>query len=125
MRLLRDQDELEQLLGVQALPPEAPPLPPMTVIYFTASWCGACKRLDIPSIEASFPMINWLKCDVDANDYSPGYCGVRSIPAFVAIVNKRMVSSLQSSSNERVVSWLSLTGREASAAIAHNSKDSK
>ena len=100
------QEEFEQLIGVQPIP-EGMPIPnPFTVIYFTATWCGACRNLNIPALEAAFPTIGWLKCDVDQNNYTAGYCGIRSIPTFLIVNNKKVVGTLQSTSNEKVIEWI-------------------
>jgi len=105
MKYLMTQEEFEQLIGVQPVP-DGTPVPAFTVIYFTATWCGACRRLNMPALEEVLPEVNWLKCDVDQNNYTPGYCGVRSIPAFVAIKNKKVLGSFQSTSNEKVEEWI-------------------
>ncbi|NBV77507.1 thioredoxin [bacterium] len=105
MKYLMTQEEFEQLIGLQPVP-VGTSLPASTVIYFTATWCSACRRLNIPALEKSFPDIQWLTCDVDQNNYTPGYCGVRSIPTFLLIQDKKVVSTFQSSTNEKVEEWL-------------------
>ncbi len=103
MRLLISQVEFEQLIGLQE--PEAP-LPNFTIVYFTAGWCSACRRLDLPAIEAATSGANWLKCDVDSNNYTAGYCGIRSIPTFLAVVDKKVAGKLSSSNNQDVIDWV-------------------
>jgi thioredoxin-like negative regulator of GroEL len=109
MEYLKSQEDLEILLGFQ--PQDGlVPQPKTTCIYFTAEWCGACKALDLEAIQAAGAQTNksvqWLKCDIDKNNYSPGYCGVRSIPAFVVIHNKKLVATLKSNKTEKAVAWL-------------------
>lgn len=82
---LEDQLVLESLLSRGN--PKYKPAFPLVVIYFTASWCRACKAVNIPELMDLRSDIKWYKCDVDDNQYSPSYCGVSSIPAFQAIVN--------------------------------------
>ena len=105
MKYLMTQEEFEQLTGVQPVP-EGTTIPPFSVIYFTATWCGACRKLDMPALEAALPEVNWLKCDVDQNNYTGGYCGVRSIPAFIIVKNKVVGTPLQSNSNDTVEKWI-------------------
>ncbi len=102
---LATQLELEQLLGKQE-PAADQVLPSVACIYFTARWCGACKRLDLDTLQAATPGVTWYKCDVDVNNYSPGFCGVRSIPSFMLIVNKRPIGPMTSSATEKVVAWV-------------------
>lgn len=107
MRGLESHEYLEQLLGRgPAKELGAGLLPAATVIYFTAKWCGACKRLDLAALEAAFPAVDWLKCDVDENQYSPGFCGVRSIPTFMLILRGKAIGPLTSSDTQKVAGWL-------------------
>lgn len=78
------------------------------IIYFGAKWCGPCKRLDIESIEktALEKGIPLWKCDVDENDYTPGYCQVRSIPTFIYCTPGTIVGNLQSSDTDTVIEWI-------------------
>ena len=103
MKNLGTQQDFEVLMG--RLPSTTPP-PDLNVVYFTAAWCGACKRLSMSGIEAVFPDVNFLKCDVDANDYTPGFCGVRAIPAFVVVKKGKVVGPFQSSDNKEVTDWI-------------------
>ena len=105
MKLLISQIEFEELIGLQE-PEKGTVIPSLTVIYFTASWCSACRRLDLGVIEAATPGVNWLKCDVDQNNYTAGYCGIRSIPSFIVIHNKKVVGTLQASDNQKVLDWV-------------------
>jgi thioredoxin-like negative regulator of GroEL len=109
MESLKSQEDLEMLLGFQPADGDRPQ-PTTTCIYFTASWCGACQALDLDAIlnasKALNPTLNWLKCDIDENKYSAGYCGIRSIPGFVVIHKKKLIASIKSNKTEKVVAWL-------------------
>lgn len=112
MKYLMSQEEFEVLIG-RAQPPVGSSVPPLTVVYFTATWCGACRRLDIPALEAAFPDMNWLKCDIDQNDYTAGFCGIRAIPAFLMIANQKIVDTLQHNDTAVVKKWVELKRTEA------------
>ncbi len=103
MEPLLSQDQFEQLIG--RAPTEAK-IPPQIVVYFTASWCGPCKRIKYDEIMGANKAVYWFKCDVDQNTYTHGFCGLKSIPSFVAIKNMAVVSSLQSSDNLKIVEWI-------------------
>jgi thioredoxin-like negative regulator of GroEL len=103
MTYLQSQEELEILLGKV---PTEKPIPPFVVLYFTAKWCTACKRLNLQEIQDTVSTAKWLKCDIDINDYTAGYCGIRSIPSFLVIKDKKVVSQLTDSRTEKVVEWL-------------------
>lgn len=78
----------------------------LVVCRFTASWCGPCKRLDINAIQSVSDKIVWYVCDLDENDYTPGYCGIKTIPAFLAIVDGKPQPVFQSSKTDEVIAWL-------------------
>jgi thioredoxin-like negative regulator of GroEL len=103
MILLQTQDQFEQLIGRQETHDK---LPPVSVVYFTARWCGACKNLDLTRLLGSFPMISWWKCDVDVNDYTLGFCGLRSIPSFVLIRNQQILGSISNNNTDKVLAWI-------------------
>jgi thioredoxin-like negative regulator of GroEL len=98
---LRNQEQFEALL--KPVTPEGKAAPPMVVVYFTASWCGACKRLDLPLLESFRNDIVWYKCDVDENKYSLGYCGLTKIPAFVIIKSGKFLGKFNTSDTRTVI----------------------
>ena len=103
MKYLMNHEEFEGLLGRGEYVYDV--LPPLTIIYFTATWCGACRSLNLSEIEAKTSGVNWLKCDIDQNDHTAGYCGIRSIPSFLAIKDTKVIGTLQSNNNEVVIEW--------------------
>jgi thioredoxin-like negative regulator of GroEL len=100
---LQTQEQFEILIGRV---PSKDPVPGFCVVYFTAKWCGACKRLDLNKVVAAAPTAFWLKCDIDENDYTAGFCGIKSIPTFLVIKDKAVVGTLGNSNTETVVDWL-------------------
>jgi thioredoxin 1 len=82
------------------------PIPSLIVVYFTAKWCGACKRLDLNRIMETAPKAAWYKCDIDENEYTAGFCGIRSIPTFLIIKNKQIIGQLGDSRTDMVINWL-------------------
>ncbi len=82
------------------------PHEPISIIRFKAEWCGPCKRIDTNLLLSLSDRIKWYECDLDENDYTPGYCGVKSIPAFLAIVNGKCQPLLQSSDTMKVAEWM-------------------
>lgn len=79
-----------------------------TIIYFGATWCGPCKRVAPKALElmAQNPKIRWLKCDVDRNNYTPNYCNVKGIPAFLAIQDMKIVGQAQISDPVQLAQWV-------------------
>jgi len=101
------QEGLEQLLNT--------PSTPLTVIYFTASWCGPCRRVNLHKITQFRNDIVWYVCDVDNNPYSLGYCRGKQIPSWLALVNGQPYTVGQSpaalvtiADSDAVCRWLSL-----------------
>jgi len=77
-------------------------------VYFTATWCGACKRLDLDKVEAAAKAagIPLWKVEQTENDYTAGFCDVRSLPTFLLIKPKTIAGKLSSSRTEEVVEWM-------------------
>ena len=85
-----------------------PPKPhdPIVIIKFGATWCGPCRRLDMDFLVGLSYKIKWYECDIDENDYTFGYCGGKSIPAFLAIVNGNAQPLYVQSDTMKVAQWI-------------------
>jgi thiol-disulfide isomerase/thioredoxin len=85
-----------------------PPVPhdPIVLIWFSATWCKPCKNINAQYLLNLSDKIKWYKCDIDENDYTPGYAGVRQIPAFLAIVNGQVQPLFVSSDTMKVAEWM-------------------
>jgi len=100
---LQDQQQFEAEIWNTSVPATT------FFVYFTATWCGACKRLDLPfltGLTASNPNVCWYKCDIDENDYTANYCQIRQIPTFICFKNKQVISKITSSDNYTVSDWI-------------------
>lgn len=101
---LRSHEEFEALYSPG---PDQPKLGSPVLIWFSASWCGPCRRVNYAQIQAAFPSLKIYKCDVDENNYTSGFVGVRSIPSFIVVYPGKVVSSsLQSSDTQAIVQWV-------------------
>ena len=98
-----NQTEFEILIGKQAPLDLSVPVPDLSVIYFTASWCGPCQRIDKEVLSRSLSNINFLICDIDQNDYTAGYCGIRKIPTFMIIYKKEIAKVFSSTNTYEIV----------------------
>ena len=104
MEYLDTQEQFEILIGRA---PSEIPLPAWSIVYFTATWCGPCRSINIDKLlQNTSSTIKWWKCDVDRNDYTPGFCGVKGIPTFMMIHEKKILGTLQSSSTEKIIEWV-------------------
>jgi thioredoxin 1 len=103
MKFLMNQEEFEVLIGRAEPEDKSLPLPPVTVVYFTATWCGPCRSVRTAELESELPNVNWLKCDVDQNDYTPGYCNVSGIPTFLVIRNKTILGKFTATKTEAII----------------------
>jgi hypothetical protein len=112
MILLHNQTLFEKLIG-RGEEADANDVPPTNIIYFTARWCGACKRLDLNRLVGTYPLIAWYKCDIEDNDYTAGFCGIRTLPSFMIIRNKKIVGTLANSDTEKVLQWIEKTLTES------------
>ena len=118
MKYLMTQEEFEVLIG-RAEPTEerhSGEPPEATVVYFAATWCGPCRSVRTAELEEGLKGVQWLKCDVDQNNYTPGYCEIRSIPTFLVIKNKKILGKFSSTSTETILANVAtlLDGEEQS-----------
>lgn len=104
----------EDFEAMWLLKPEEPILPGMRksdrafLVYFTAAWCGPCKRLDLATLEmaAKERGLTLWKCDYAKNEYTPGYCGIRAFPTFQLYSPKKPGPTIQSNETEKVAAWI-------------------
>ncbi len=102
MELLETQEQFETLWFNTKEPQTA------WIVYFTAAWCGPCKRLDCDVLAATAKAKGILiyKCDDTINDYTGGYCGVKAFPTFIYFNPKKVISSIQSNDTYKVIEWI-------------------
>lgn len=70
---------------------------PLTVLYFTATWCGPCKAI-APTVQAfseKYPKVNFYKIDVDALEELTMYAGVNCMPTFQLYKGGERVDTLE------------------------------
>lgn len=101
MRLLETQEQFESLWFSKDVESK-------WIVYFTAAWCGPCKSLDTEELTktAHAKHIPIYKCDDTVNDYTGGYCGVRSFPTFIYFNPKKVVSTFKSNDTSKVIEWI-------------------
>jgi len=103
MKYLMTQEEFEVLIGRAEPTDELPYNPAPTVVYFTATWCGPCRSVRPDELEEGLKGVQWLKCDVDQNQYTPGYCQVRSIPTFLVIKDKKILGKFSATGTDAIL----------------------
>jgi len=82
--------------------------PGLVIVKLGASWCGPCKKLDYDTLcqVAQQRGLTLWKCDETLNNYTSGYCGVRSFPTFVFFTPKTVSSIYKSNITEEVAEWI-------------------
>ena len=111
---LQELKKQEQFEALWFLKPEDPLLEGMRptdggwIQYHTAKWCGPCQRLRLADIlaEAEKRGLTVWKIDVDVNEYTSGYCGVRSVPTFQFCVPKKIVSDNTTGNTDAILAWI-------------------
>ena len=96
------QSHFEKMIGRAPLE-DGESIPRFIVVYFTATWCGPCRSVRPADLEAALPTVTWLKCDIDQNDYTAGYCGVRSIPSFLVIKDMKIMGKFSATDTESIL----------------------
>lgn len=100
---LPSQEFFESLLKKN---PSKPHEPIVIVLFSAEGWCKPCQRLDKQMLLGLSDKIKWYKCDIDENDYTPGFAGIRSVPTFLAIVNGQPQPLFTCSDTLKVAQWI-------------------
>lgn len=65
----------------------------LTVVCFTAVWCGPCKTIekDLEKLSYDFPTVRFAKVDADSNSEIVTKCNVGQIPTFMLVQGGEML----------------------------------
>ena len=78
----------------------------LSLFYFTASWCGPCKRIfplmDKLSKGLDSTKINIYKVDIDENDEISTKYDIKSVPTFILIKDSETIDSCSGADIEKV-----------------------
>jgi thiol-disulfide isomerase/thioredoxin len=73
----------------------------LSLLYFTASWCGPCQKIKPFLDELSDKLkekgeysIEFYKIDIDKNEDFCNKCNIKSVPTFFIMNGKDLLSSL-------------------------------
>lgn len=74
--------------------------------YFTATWCGPCKRI-APSIikldeGLSEKKIRFCKVDIDENEELCERCEIKSVPTFIIMKDKKILGTVNGANIDKV-----------------------
>ena len=69
----------------------------LSLLYFTASWCGPCQKIYPLLNELSDKLsekynIDFFKIDIDENEEFSDKCNIRSVPTFYIMNGKTLLS---------------------------------
>ena len=94
------------------------PRAPWVCVQFSANWCAPCRRLDKATLVKHTPGIVWYYCDIDSNDTSLGYAGLKSIPGFCLIQDGTFKAhKAGASGTEDVLTWLASNGAHVTPVV--------
>ena len=61
------------------------------ILYFTAAWCGPCRRFG-PIMESLGGQMSIRRIDIDANPQIASQYGIRNIPALIFLKDNQIVT---------------------------------
>ena len=68
----------------------------LTVVDFTATWCGPCQRIApiFEQMSNDYGEVQFVKVDVDANAETAQACGVQCMPTFQFFKNGQKIDEM-------------------------------
>jgi thioredoxin 1 len=68
----------------------------LTVVDFSASWCGPCRRLEpiLGELAAELPDVDFLKVDADRSQQLAIRYGVQAVPTLLVLRSGQVVDRL-------------------------------
>jgi len=87
-------DEFKKVTGEEKL----------TVVDFTATWCGPCQRIApaFAKMAEDLPDIQFIKVDVDENDETAQACGIQAMPTFQFYKKGEKLGEFSGASEEKI-----------------------
>ena len=81
----------------------------LSLLYFTASWCGPCQKIKPFLDELSDKLkengeynIEFYKIDIDKNEDFCNKCDIKSVPTFFIMNGKDLLSSLNGANKTKL-----------------------
>ena len=85
----------------------------LSLLYFTAKWCGPCQKIAPLMDELSNKLretgdynITFYKLDIDKNEEFCDKCEIRSVPTFYIMNGKDLLSSCNGAEIEKIGSMI-------------------
>mmetsp|Transcript_104616 Transcript_104616/g.301647 ORF Transcript_104616/g.301647 Transcript_104616/m.301647 type:complete len:132 (+) Transcript_104616:384-779(+) len=80
-----------------------------SVAYFTASWCGPCKRIApiYEELSDSHPDITFAKVDIDQNQTAASKAAIKSVPTFMFFKDGNFVGQFSGADHQLLEETLS------------------
>lgn len=83
----------------------------LIICYFTASWCGPCKRIspfvnEVSSNKKINEKLKIMKIDVDINPEITEECDVSSMPTFQFYINNEKIDEFTGADKEKLTEYI-------------------
>ena len=77
---------------------------PLNVLYFTASWCGPCKKISphVETLSNEYPKVNFYKIDVDEFEDLTSEASVNCMPTFLVYKNNQKVGTMEGADENKL-----------------------
>lgn len=79
-----------------------------TLIWYSAHWCGPCRRINAVTIEAAATKagIAFAHCDVDKVSMAVHIHSISRIPTFILFRDGREIARIGSADTAEIVAWI-------------------
>ena len=79
-----------------------------TLIWYSAEWCGPCRRIDTAAVQAAADTahIDFAHCDVDKISMAVHVHSISRIPTFILFRDGREIARIGSADTTEIIAWI-------------------
>ena len=98
VKVLEEESEFATITAAESL----------SVVYFTASWCGPCKMISpiFEKVSEEHPTTSFLKVDVDDQAEVAAMCQISAMPTFQFYKSGKVIDKIVGADAEKLISYV-------------------
>jgi len=105
--LLRRMSTVQMITSEEAFA-EAVAKPSLSVVYYTATWCGPCQRISpvFAKLAEDNPAVSFVKVDVDDMADIAAQAGISAMPTFHFMKESKVLDQLVGADDRKLIEYV-------------------